>query len=560
MKIIEISKSTKIAKNSATNNEIHVFTQFFIHSDKNRNKELIECLLENFNNPSIDKIHLLTERIYSYQEMGFVNIDNIQNKIIQTNIGKRLKFQHVFEYIRTNSLKGYMILVNSDIFFDSTISNLKLSCLHEEKTMFALLRYEYNRNNQAASSLFGPRFDSQDTWIFHSETIIKHNQEKAFNFEFGKPGCDNKLIYLLKIIGYEVINDPSFIKTYHNHSSQVRNYSNKDVIENPWGIVVPSGTNPITISQSLGINLKDILLDKKQDLWFEDNAILRNYIQMKMDNNTPFIVPRPAGIENNFAVFAKIYNSQNKQEIDRYFSQVVGAMHKNAGIKLSNYDSIQKYSKLYLEAFDNSELFFNWDIQGNVLNHITHSHEYLKQTYSNKKMIWALCLDIFHYIHSNPWTQALKGKRILIVSSFVESIKEQIPIRDKLYDGIELFPDCTFVYIKPPQTQGDNPSLEFDQELSTFYIELDKIKDDYDVALLSCGGYGNLISNYIFTNHEKSAIYVGGVLQMYFGILGNRWFLERPDIIRLYMNSYWKRPKDNEKPKGFEKVERGCYW
>ena len=52
-----------------------------------------------------------------------------------------------------------------------------------------------------------PRFDSQDVWIFHSTNSIEENQEKAFSFEFGKPGCDNKIIYLMKILGYEIYNE-----------------------------------------------------------------------------------------------------------------------------------------------------------------------------------------------------------------------------------------------------------------------------------------------------------------------------------------------------------------
>ena len=104
------------------------------------------------------------------------------------------------------------------------------------------------------------------------------------------------------------------------------------------------------------------------------------------------------------------------------------------------------------------------------------------------------------------------------------------------------------------------PSREFDQELDKFYIELDEVKDNYDVALLSCGGYCNIVLNYIFKNHKKSGIYIGGVLQMYFGIYGNRWLSERPDIMRLYLNNYWKRPMNTEKPNGFEKIEKGCYW
>jgi hypothetical protein len=58
----------------------------------------------------------------------------------------------------------------------------------------------------------------------------------------------------------------------------------------------------------------------------------------------------------------------------------------------------------------------------------------------------------------------------------------------------------------------------------------------------------------------KSAIYVGGVLQMYFGIYGERWLRERSDIMRMYLNKHWSRPKENERPKNYKEVEKSCYW
>ena len=105
---------------------------------------------------------------------------------------------------------------------------------------------------------------------------------------------------------------------------------------------------------------------------------------------------------------------------------------------------------------------------------------------------------------------------------------------------MDLFPNCEIITIKPPQTQGNEPSEEFNIEFEKFTIELDKIKDEYDIALVSCGGYGSLVCAHIYKS-GKSAIYVGGVLQMYWGILGNRWFKDRPDIIRLFLNKYWTK-------------------
>jgi hypothetical protein len=55
-------------------------------------------------------------------------------------------------------------------------------------------------------------------------------------------------------------------------------------------------------------------------------------------------------------------------------------------------------------------------------------------------------------------------------------------------------------------------------------------------------------------------MYIGGTLQMFFGIYGNRWLLERSDVLRLYINNHWVRPLISERPIGHEKVENSCYW
>ena len=566
MKIIVISDSIP-TKERIEKEETHIFSQFFIHKDDVRNKEIRFCLEKNVNNPSVSKIHLLNERIYSQEELGITN-NNFQ-KIVQILLGHRLRYQDVFEYIRIFSIKGYLILSNIDIFFDTTFENIQQTTLYEQsikkkKQMIALLRYEYNGISINTSPLFGPRFDSQDVWIFHSNYCIHENQEKAFSFEFGKPGCDNKIIYLLKVLGYEIYNDPLYIKSYHYHSMIKRDYNNKDIIPLPWGVVIPSRMNSLQFPTLLGINLQA----RQQKITFDDNTILREYLVDKIQKEEIFLLPRISGIENNVAVAVeKMFSRQNLSLFSShssiaYLKNILPIMKTNAGIKITSLESANKYSQLYMQAFDDCDYYCGWEIQGNYIHHINESHEYMKQKYQRKekKMIWSFALDIFHYIHLNPWTTALQGKRILIVSSFIDSIKENIENRSILYDGVDLFPDCSFVFIQPPITNGGEESREFDVELQDFYLKLDKIKDTYDVALLACGGYANPIGCYIYRHHKKSAIYVGGVLQMYFGILGNRWIVERPDILHLYWNDYWKRPKISERPLQYEKVENGCYW
>jgi hypothetical protein len=59
---------------------------------------------------------------------------------------------------------------------------------------------------------------------------------------------------------------------------------------------------------------------------------------------------------------------------------------------------------------------------------------------------------------------------------------------------------------------------------------------------------------------DKSSIQVSGVLQMYFGILGKRWLQERKEVVNLFMNEYWTKPQETEKPLNWSKIEGGCYW
>ena len=81
---------------------------------------------------------------------------------------------------------------------------------------------------------------------------------------------------------------------------------------------------------------------------------------------------------------------------------------------------------------------------------------------------------------------------------------------------------------------------------------------DFDIALVSCGGFGMITSNYIFNELNKNVMYIGGGLQLYFGIKGNRWNT-RSTISKL-MNDKWCNVKNEDKPKYPKLCENSCYW
>ena len=201
------------------NNNINIFCQFFVSNNLERQKEINYVLKKNVNNRFINNIYLLNEKIYTDSEL-----DIKSNKIIQVNIKKRLEFKDVFLFIKNNNIKGYNILINSDIFFDNSIENLLYSDLHNSRKMCALLRYEYNIHNINDSKLCGAENNSQDTWILHSNNELSYEDINNFDFEFGKPYCDNAIVYIFNKLNFEVINDPSSIKTYHYHDTNLRSY------------------------------------------------------------------------------------------------------------------------------------------------------------------------------------------------------------------------------------------------------------------------------------------------------------------------------------------------
>lgn len=126
-----------------------------------------------------------------------------------------------------------------------------------------------------------------------------------------------------------------------------------------------------------------------------------------------------------------------------------------------------------------------------------------------------------------PWTKALKGKKVLIISTHSDTIKHQWKNIDSIWgsnrDIIAPFElvDC----IRSPY----HPSMDNRQPLNcSHYMEsVESIKNvidtyDYDVLLS-----GSTTSSPFYVDHAKSkgkiGIQTGGTIQLFFGILGYRW-------------------------------------
>lgn len=543
-----ISKQVELGER--VDDQIILITQFFTASKPNRMNELQTSLKINCNNPFIDKVVLLNEKIYSTAELGIES-----PKIQQIVIGKRLDYKSVFDVVEREKIHGFIVLSNLDIFFDKSIDTIRRTGISNKKGMFCLLRHEYKPGRSVSQSpIFEYQSNSQDTWIWHSNFNVGTKEREICDFQLGVPGCDNTIAYLAHVFGYEVYNLPKLIKSYHNHSTNVRSYndSTPKTLQPYYYVLAPLNDN-----QRPDPNHSFTFID--------ENNVFRNYLKKAIDSGEPFVVPRLAGIEHMYAMMGAYAAQRGKFDTSEadFLNKTRSVMKNNAGIFLPDANSVIKYSQAYLDAFHRCELYMDWEPQGDVASAygggLQMAYEFIQVNF-DKQRIWSFGVaDIFHLIYQEePWTLALRGKRLLIVSPFAETFKKQLPVLQEIY-GRDLFPDCSFVFIKPPITNGTNQSKPFDEELDNFMKWVEVIKDKFDIALVSCGGYGNPVVGRIHAL-GKSAIYVGGVLQMYFGVYGSRWERERPLIMRLFKNKHWVRPTSDERPQGFEKVEQSCYW
>jgi hypothetical protein len=165
--------------------------------------------------------------------------------------------------------------------------------------------------------------------------------------------------------------------------------------------------------------------------------------------------------------------------------------------------------------------------------------------------------DLEPYFHRNPWSEALDGKKILVVHPFQESIKKQYANRELLFADKRVLPAFHLITLKAIQT-----SAFIKSEFETWFHALEFMKEqiskiDFDIAIIGCGAYGFPLAAHMKRIGKKS-VHLGGATQILFGIKGKRW--EEMEQFNRLINEHWIRPSESEKPKDFKSVENGCYW
>jgi len=212
-------------------------------------------------------------------------------------------------------------------------------------------------------------------------------------------------------------------------------------------------------------------------------------------------------------------------------------------------DNLRRFYKIYKDDVkEQLDILISWRFE----------EFFFKKWIGNRPRISKTTLDHF-FEQKTPWTRVLRGKKVLVVHPFAETIMEQYTNnREHLFSNPDVLPEFAELHvIKAVQSIAGNP-VDFGSWFDALdYMKSEINKIDFDIAILGCGAYGMPLAAHI-KRIGKKAIHMGGVTQILFGIKG-KIYVENP-VYATYINSYFVYPDDKDTPANAKVVEGGCYW
>lgn len=280
----------------------------------------------------------------------------------------------------------------------------------------------------------------------------------------------------------------------------------------------------------------------------ESNKEIINIIK----SNKPFIIARfGLGPETTLCYNYYVNKEINNNNLNNVL-RICGIYSKQNNIKI-----FEKYFKELNDSIKNFDILACFN-NSNI--------EFIQNEYSKiykLKQIHSRSLEPFYVVQDNeiPWTHSLFGKKVLIINPFTDSMQKQLNNNFEIFKNKKIFLDGQeFIFYKTFQTHGNH--YIHNDWLETYNIMCADIeKLDFDIALLGCGGYGLLLCNFIKNKIKKSAIYIGGGLQLLFGVMGNRW-INREDWKKIIKdnNTNFIYPSNDELLDNKNTIENSAYW
>ena len=263
--------------------------------------------------------------------------------------------------------------------------------------------------------------------------------------------------------------------------------------------------------------------------------------------NQPFAFCRFSFVEYDLMIRCK---TQEYFGIRTYIGKKhIVNMYKIEGDK-NKYLGINLFNSIMLEALDNADIIGIW-------RNLPMGDVYIDTVKGIDKKYLVHATAVEPYIFHTPWSKALQGKKVLVVSPFSKEIRQQYQRREYLWDNKETLPQFELKTVDSVWYFSNCRDERFSNWFEALdYLYLEIMKEEFDIALLGCGPFGFPLASKIKLA-GKQAIHMGGAIQLLFGIKGKRW--DNTNISNFY-NNYWIRPGEDTKPLDSDKLDQNCYW
>ena len=274
------------------------------------------------------------------------------------------------------------------------------------------------------------------------------------------------------------------------------------------------------------------------------------FLYEKISNNEPFAAGKIGNCEL-MCIFNFFICQHKKINPIQWSPNVIEEIYNNTGVFPKTENARLNFINQITSDLQDLDALAWWS----VFN-LDFEARFIKKYSPNCELIDLQSLEPFYF--GCPWTESLKNKKVLIISPFAETIKQQYKNKDKIWKDKRLLPDFELLCIKHDHSPGiDKPSKYDSWKEMVENIKNQMSNIDYDIVLTGTGASSlPLIAHAKRSN--KMGIHLGGPLQLLFGIKGGRW--DQGPIGKYFYNEYWVRPSKDETPEKFKNIESGCYW
>lgn len=288
-------------------------------------------------------------------------------------------------------------------------------------------------------------------------------------------------------------------------------------------------------------------------------------ISMLLLQNKPALIGRLGGTEARFlGEYFKLKTLKKlgvplsiSSRLSRRWKVRRREVFTNAGFYFNSWNDVEMFASLYSAALKVTDILGAWGVAFTWVE-----GRYLDPAKTQLIPVGHTAPWVEPYVEINhgellgPWSHALAGKRVLVISSFADSISKQHQRINQIFPNSS-FPKFTLETIQAPMTAGlvDGTGKSWFDLLENTKLKIKK--SEFDVALIAAGAFSYPLAAYV-KELGKIGIHCGGGLQIFFGVMGNRWN-QSPEILK-HLNSYWTRPSAEERPPTADGIENACYW